>query len=95
MHPQPTRTQAPEPEIESPMLEHEMEDTAEDATAHGLASNVPLGTGKVNDNDLSIDEYRALYEAYKNPPTVKEETPPPSPFPWINSEFVGAGWKKR
>ena len=50
---------------------------------------------KVNDNDLSIDEYRALYEAYKNPPTVKEETPPPSPFPWINSEFVGAGWKKR
>ena len=48
---------------------------------------------KVNDNDLSMDEYKTLKEAFKNPP--KQDTPPPSPFPWIKSEFVGEGWKKR
>ena len=56
-------------------------------TIHKLFHN------KVNDNDLSLDEYKTLKEAFKNPP--KQETPPPSPFPWIKSEFVGEGWKKR
>lgn len=48
---------------------------------------------KVNDNDLSMDEYKTLKEAFKNPQPV--DTPPPSPFPWIDSKHVGAGWKKR
>ena len=56
-------------------------------TIHKLFHN------KVNDNDLSLDEYKTLKEAFKNPP--KQDTPPPSPFPWIKSEFVGEGWKKR
>ena len=56
-------------------------------TIHKLFHN------KVNDNDLSMDEYKTLKEAFKNPP--KKDTPPPSPFPWIKSEFVGQGWKKR
>lgn len=56
-------------------------------TIHKLFHN------KVNDNDLSMDEYMTLKEAFKNPP--KQDTPPPSPFPWIKSEFVGEGWKKR
>ena len=50
---------------------------------------------KVNDSGLDMDEYRTLHEAYKNPPVREEEAPPPSPFPWIKSEYVGAGWKKR
>ena len=48
---------------------------------------------KVNDKDLSMDEYKTLQEAYRNPPVLKEEELPPAPFPWVAS--AGDGWKKR
>ena len=48
---------------------------------------------KVNDNDLSMDEFKTLKEAYKNPPALKQEELPPAPFPWVAS--AGDGWKKR
>ena len=51
---------------------------------------------KVNDNDLSMDEFKTLKEAYKNPPVVKEELPPadvPGVPPWL--QYAGQGWKKR
>ena len=48
---------------------------------------------KINDNDLSKDEYEVLREAYKNPPAKKEEALPPAPFPWVAS--AGDGWRKR
>ena len=47
---------------------------------------------RVNDNDLSMEEYKTLQEAYRNPPAVKQELKP-APFPWVAS--AGDGWKKR
>ncbi len=50
---------------------------------------------KVNDNDLSMDEFKTLKEAYKNPPVVKQETKSDVPGvpPWL--QYAGQGWKKR
>lgn len=54
-------------EIESAMIEEEEPDTAQDATANGnvgaLNSNVPVGNGKINDDDL-----QRFMEARKNSP---------------------------
>ncbi len=45
---------------------------------------------RVNDNDLSLDQYHTLQEAYKNPPTKKKiEDLPPAPFPWVASAGQG------
>lgn len=67
-----------------------LELSGEDALSEMLRK---LFHNKVNDNDLSMDEYKALQEAYRNPP-VKEPELPVSPFPWIKTENVGAAWRK-
>ena len=66
-----------------------------------LSDTDPLGDmlhklfhNKVNDNDLTMEEFEVLKEAYKNPPTKEEPDLPVSPFPWIKTEFVGAAWRK-
>ena len=53
-------------------------------TIHNLFHN------RINDNDLSMDEYKTLKEAYKNPPKAEL---PKSPFPWVAN--AGDGWKRR
>ena len=70
MQPAQTRQQKPDapsnPEmvVESAMLDSEQIDTAQDATANGAGmENIPLGTGKVDDNDL-----QRFMEARKNSP---------------------------
>jgi hypothetical protein len=72
------RTQARESskiEVESAMMEDEEEDTAQDATANGnvntLNSNVPLGNGKINDDDL-----QRFMEARKNSPASSSPQQP-------------------
>ena len=50
---------------------------------------------KVNDAGLSMDEYRVLYESFKNPQKEEEKELPVSPFPWIKTEHVGAAWRKK
>ena len=54
-------------------------------TIHNLFHN------RVNDNDLSMDQYKTLKEGYKNPPTKKKiEDLPPAPFPWVASAGQGS-----
>ena len=48
---------------------------------------------RVNDNDLSLDQYKTLQEAYKNPTVKKTADLPKSPFPWVAD--AGAGWSKK
>ena len=48
---------------------------------------------KVNDNDLSMEEFKVLKEAYTNPPKKEPENVPAAAFPWVAS--AGAGWSKR
>ena len=50
-------------EVESAMLDSELPDTAQDATANGNVENIPLGNGKIDDNDL-----QRFMEARKNSP---------------------------
>ena len=46
---------------------------------------------KVNNNDLSMDQYKTLKESYKNPPAKKKiEDLPPAPFPWVASAGQGS-----
>lgn len=49
--------------VESAMLDEEELDTAQDATANGSVENVPVGSGKIDDNDL-----QRFMEARKNSP---------------------------
>lgn len=61
---QPSSSKQPEEtEVESAMLDAELPDTTQDATANGSVENVPLGNGKIDDNDL-----QRFMEARKNSP---------------------------
>ena len=48
---------------------------------------------RINDNDLSMDQYKTLKEGYKNPQKKAIEDLPPAPFPWVAS--AGHGWSKK
>jgi hypothetical protein len=56
-------------------------------TIHKLFHN------RINDNDLSMDQYKTLKESYKNPKKTATEDLPPAPFPWVAS--AGHGWSKK
>ena len=48
---------------------------------------------RVNDNDLSMDQYKTVQEAYKNPPAPEKEDVPAAAFPWVSA--AGSGWSKK
>ena len=53
-------------------------------TIHNLFHN------RINDKDLSMDQYKTLQEAYRNPQKKKIEDLPPAPFPWVASAGQGS-----
>ena len=49
-----------------------------------------LMESKLNELQISFDEFTILYKAFRNPPSIQSELKKPNPFPW--AEHAGAGW---
>ena len=48
---------------------------------------------KLNELDITFDEFIVLYKSFRNPPAPPKETPKaiaPNPFPW--AQAAGVGW---
>jgi hypothetical protein len=55
-----------------------------------------LMESKLEELDITFDEFTVLYKSFRSPIPVSEEKPkavPPNPFPWVSA--AGAGWSPK